>query len=91
MRNLEAPAEINEAWTNLVFAGTLLIQGNYDAAASALRDAERHYQRAQSAARAEQSVVILTNLKSLRGSIDQTRSDIKVRWVSFARDNARKR
>jgi hypothetical protein len=76
MDNLQARAEINDAWTSIVLAHACLAQGKYKEAESAMFDAERHYRSAQSVVNIKQSGSILDNLADLRVRLYQIRSVI---------------
>jgi len=76
MDNLQARAQINDAWTSIVLADACLTQGKYKEAESAMFDAERHYRSAQSAVSIKQSGSILNNLADLRVKLYQIRSAI---------------
>jgi hypothetical protein len=76
MDDLQARAEINDAWTSIVLAEACLAQGKYKEGESAMFDAERHYRSAQSAVNIKQSGSILNNLADLRVRLYQIRSVI---------------
>jgi hypothetical protein len=77
MDNLQARAEINDAWTSIVLADACLAEGKYKEAESAMFDAERYYRSAQSAVNIKQSGSILNNLADLRVRLYQIRAAIK--------------
>jgi hypothetical protein len=77
MDNLQARAEINDAWTSIVLADACLVQGKYKEAESAMLDAELHYRKAQSAVSIKQSGSILNSLADLRVRLYQIRAAIK--------------
>jgi hypothetical protein len=77
MDNLQARAEIIDAWTSIVLVKACLAQGKYIEAESAMIDAERHYRRAQSAVKMKQSGSILDNLADLRVRLYQIRAAIQ--------------
>ena len=83
MDNLQARAEINDAWTSIVLADACLAEGKYSEAKSAMFDAERHYRSAQSAVNIKQSGSILNNLTDLRIRLHQIRAAIRKKSETF--------
>ena len=79
MFNLPARMEINDAWTNVVLADAYLAQRKYKEADAAIRDAELHYRKAESAVTIERSDSILDKLADIRIKLDQIRSAIKIK------------
>jgi hypothetical protein len=77
MDNLQARAEINDAWTSIVLADACLAEGKHKEAESAMFDAERHYRSAQSFVNARQSGSIQDNLADLRVRLHQIRAAIR--------------
>jgi hypothetical protein len=75
MFNSTARPEMHDAWAAVTLADVCLAQGRYKEANNALRDAECHYGRAQSAMSVGHSDAILDELaEDVRVTLDSIRT-----------------